>query len=355
MIKIEELSKLNEVYDISVVGNENFFANDILVHNCVEITQPTEPMGDDNSLIALCSLSALNMGKFKNTKEIEQYARLAVRGLDALLDYQNYPVHAAERHTMMYRPLGIGVINLAHWLAKNDLKYQDISKEGLGKVHEWFEAFSYYLIQASSELAAETYIPFGFDNTKYSQGIMPIHTYKKEVDQIVDPVYKLDWAKLSEMVKTRGIRNATLMAMMPAETSAQISNATNGIEPPRALVSIKQSKDGILKQVVPQIQKLKNKYDLLWDQKSPEGYIKICAVINKFIDQSISLNTTYNPKFYPDNQIPMSEMLKHLIMMYKLGIKNGYYFNSHDGAGEMEMPELAVSDEAVADCDACVI
>jgi ribonucleoside-diphosphate reductase alpha chain len=322
---------------------------------CVEITQPTIEMGSDDAEIALCSLSAINWGKIKSPSDFKPYCRLAVRGLDALLDYQNYPVQAAERHTMKYRPLGIGIINLAHWLAKNDLGYQNIDKNGLQKLHAWAEAWSYYMIQASSELAREFGVPSGFENTKYSLGVMPVHTYKKEVDTIVDPIYLLDWKALGEQVKTNGIRNATLLALMPSETSAQIANATNGIEPPRALVSIKQSKDGILKQVVPQMHKLKKKYDLLWDQKSPEGYIKICAVLNKFMDQSISLNTTYNPKFYPENQIPMSEMLKHMLLMYKLGLKTGYYFNTHDGAGEMELPELAQGVSEEDDCDSCKI
>ncbi len=192
-------------------------------------------------------------------------------------------------------------------------------------------------------------------DTLYSSGIMPVDTYKKDVDELVDPVYKMNWDELAVKANTYGIRNSTLMALMPAETSAQISNSTNGIEPPRALVSIKQSKDGVLKQVVPEINRLKNKYELLWDQKSPEGYIKIMAVLQKFIDQSISTNTSYNPKYYVDGKIPMSEMLGHLLMMYKYGIKTGYYFNTNDGAGEIEVNDLQPGQTDDEDCDSCKI
>ena len=323
---------------------------------CAEITLPTKPLNDLNDErgeIALCTLSAINWGKIKSPADFEKPCALAVRGLDALLDYQDYPVAAARRSTMRYRPLGIGIINLAFWMAKNDMTY---SNPDLVKIDEYTEAWSYYLIKASADLAVEqgTCPAWVEGKLKYTDLLLPIDTYKRDVDELVTPNYKMDWDALRTQISYTGIRNSTLMAIMPAETSAQISNSTNGIEPPRALVSIKQSKDGILKQVVPSIQKLKNKYELLWDQKSPEGYLKICAVLQKYIDQAISVNTSYNPKFYPDEKVPLSEMLKHVLMFYKYGGKNLYYFNTYDGAGEIDVesaPSSTIVDEE--DCESC--
>jgi ribonucleoside-diphosphate reductase alpha chain len=325
---------------------------------CAEITLPTKPLNDLNDEegeIALCTLSAINWGKIKSPADFERPCTLAVRGLDALLDYQNYPVVAARRSTMRYRPLGIGIINLAYWMAKNDMTY---TNPNLAKIDEYAEAWSYYLIKASADLAVDRWpCPAWTEGKlKYTDLLLPIDTYKRDVDELVTPNYKMDWNALRTQISNTGIRNSTLMAIMPAETSAQISNSTNGIEPPRALVSIKQSKDGILKQVVPSIQKLKNKYELLWDQKSPEGYLKICAVLQKYIDQAISVNTSYNPKFYPDEKVPLSEMLKHVLMFYKYGGKNLYYFNTYDGAGEIDVesaPSSTTIDEE--DCDSCKI
>jgi ribonucleoside-diphosphate reductase alpha chain len=327
---------------------------------CSEIDLPTKPLkniDDPEGEISLCTLSAINWGKIKDVTDFERPCTLAVRALDALLDYQEYPVLAAHNSTMARRPLGIGIINFAYWLAKNDLNYQDIDENGLAKVHEYAEAWSYYLIKASVELAKEKGAPSKSNQTKYAAGLMPIDTYKEAVDELVKPVYNMNWEELREMAKEYGIRNSTLMALMPSETSAQIANATNGIEPPRSLVSVKQSKDGVLKQVVPEVRKLKNKYDLLWDQKSPEGYLKIMAVLQKFIDQGISVNTSYNPTFYEDEKIPMSVMLQHLLMFYKLGGKQLYYFNTFDGAGEYEekLPELESGQIDDEDCEACKI
>ena len=322
---------------------------------CQEITLPTTPLtdiNDENGEISLCTLAAINWGKIKKPQDFEKPCTIAVRALDALLDYQDYPVRAAEISTRNRRPLGIGIINFAYWLARNDSTY---SNPNLDLVHEYAEAWSYYLIKASVDLAEEVAPCPKHVDTLYSGGIMPIDTYKKEVDELVDPVYRMDWDSLSLRASTVGIRNSTLMALMPAETSAQISNSTNGIEPPRALVSIKQSKDGVLKQVVPSINKYKNKYELLWDQPSPVGYLEIVAVLQKFIDQSISTNTSYNPKFYEDGKIPMSVMLQHLLMMYKYGIKTGYYFNTNDGAGEIEINDLSPGATDEEDCDSCKI
>jgi ribonucleoside-diphosphate reductase alpha chain len=284
---------------------------------------------------------------------------LAVRGLDALLSYQNYPILAAQLSTEKRRPLGVGIINFAYWLAKHDLTYQHIDADGLALVDEWAEAWSYYLIKASADLAVEFGAPSGNMETKYGHGVTPNQTYKKDLDELVPHVERMDWDTLRAQLKATGIRNSTLMALMPAETSAQIANATNGIEPPRSLISIKQSKHGVLKQVVPEYKRLKNKYDLLWDQQSPEGYLKIMAVLQKYIDQGISVNTSYNPIFFEDEKIPMSTMLQHLLMFYKLGGKQLYYFNTNDGQGEVDvnkmMGELEVVEVDDDECESCHI
>ena len=322
---------------------------------CCEITLPTTPLkdiNDESGEISLCTLAAINWGKIRKPADFEKPCTLAVRALDALLDYQDYPVRAAAIGTRNRRPLGIGIINFAYWLARNDSNY---SSPNLDLVHEYAEAWSYYLIKASVDLAEEVGSCPLDHQTKYAYGTMPIDTYKKEVDELVAPDYKMPWSILASRALASGIRNSTLMALMPSETSAQISNSTNGIEPPRALVSIKQSKDGVMKQVVPEIKRLKNKYELLWDQKSPEGYLKIMAVLQKFIDQAISVNTSYNPIHYEDGKIPMSEMLKHVLMHYKYGGKTLYYFNTNDGAGEIEDTPLESGTIDEEDCDSCKI
>jgi ribonucleoside-diphosphate reductase alpha chain len=329
---------------------------------CGEIDLPTVPLTDVNDelgRIALCTLSAINWGNVKSTADFEKPCTLAVRGLDALLSYQNYPVRAAELATREFRPLGVGIINLAYFLAKNDVSYSDPA--ALPLIDEYAEAWSYYLLKASADLAREQGPCTRWQDLKYADGRLPIDTRKKEVDELVPHEERMPWRALREQILTSGIRNATLMAIMPAETSAQISNATNGIEPPRSYVSVKQSKHGVLKQVVPEYRRLKNKYELLWDQKSPEGYLKICSVLQKYIDQGISTNTSYNPKFYEDEKIPMSEMLGHVLMFYKYGGKQLYYYNTNDGQGEIDVhntsttesePMLAMDQE---DCDSCVI
>jgi ribonucleoside-diphosphate reductase alpha chain len=329
---------------------------------CCEIDLPTVPLNDVNDedgRIALCTLSAINWGNVKSPHDFEKMCKLAVRGLDALLSYQQYPVKAAELSTREFRPLGIGIINFAYWLAKNDVSYSD--PRALPLVDEYAEAWSYYLIKASADLAREQGPCTRWEDLKYHDGVLPIDTRKKDVDELVPYQERMDWRSLREQILTSGIRNATLMALMPAETSAQISNATNGIEPPRSYVSVKQSKDGVLKQVVPEYRKLKNKYELLWDQKSPEGYLKICAVLQKYIDQGISVNTSYNPQYFEDEKIPMSDMLKHLLMFYKYGGKQLYYFNTYDGQGEIDVDKLNSKQtelEPIAsqdDCESCVI
>ena len=330
---------------------------------CAEIDLPTKPLTDLNDPegeISLCTLSAINWGNIKDPSDFEKVCRLAVRGLDALLSYQNYPILAAQLSTEKRRPLGVGIINFAYWLAKRDMNYQDVDATGLALIDEYAEAWSYYLIKASADLAAEQGAPSGNMETKYGHGITPNQTYKKDVDELVPHMERMDWEGLREQLKATGIRNSTLMALMPSETSAQIANATNGIEPPRSLISVKQSKHGVLKQVVPEYKRLKNKYDLLWDQRSPEGYIKIMAVLQKYIDQGVSVNTSYNPTFYDDEKIPMSVMMQHLLMFYKYGGKQLYYFNTYDGQGELDVgklmeQELAPSEVDDEDCESCTI
>ncbi len=333
---------------------------------CAEITLPTKPLehiDDENGEISLCTLSAINWGLIHNPKDFEKYCDLAVRALDELLDIQNYPVKAAYNSTMNRRPLGIGIINFAYWLAKNDLSYDGITPDGLKLIDEYAQHWSYYTIKASIELAKEKgACPLSWQ-TKYSDGILPVDTYKKDVDSLLAHEDVVDWESLRTDLRQYGIRNSTLLALMPAETSAQISNSTNGIEPPRALVSVKQSKDGVLKQVVPEIRRLKNKYNLLWDQKSPIGYLKIAAVLNKYLDQTGSWNTSWNPEMYEDEQIPMSEMIKVLLLAYKWGLKTLYYNNVYDGAGEAEdkaKPQQAEQTEQSPmedeeNCSSCVI
>ena len=332
---------------------------------CCEIDLPTSPLeayDDHTGEISLCTLSAINWGLINEPHEFEKYCDLSVRALDELLDYQRYPVAAAENGTKNRRPLGIGIINLAYFLAKRGLKYDESAFE---IVDEFAEAWSYYLIKASANLAQEKgKIPKN-NETKYARGELPNDTYKRAIDNLIGNTERLPWDELRTQLKATGIRNSTLMALMPAETSAQISNSTNGIEPPRALVSYKQSKDGVLAQVVPGYHHLKNKYDLLWDQESPDGYLKICAILQKYIDQGISVNTSYNPEKFEDNKIPMSVMIQDLVTAYKYGLKQLYYFNTYDGAGEMQDDEHHTYDSGTTatvtveiddeDCDSCKI
>lgn len=330
---------------------------------CCEIDLPTTPLNsqdDEDGEISLCTLSAINWGLINEPHEFEKYCDLTVRALDELLDYQGYPIPAAKQGTLNRRPLGVGIINLAYFLAKRGLKYD---KSAYNIVDEYAEAWSYYLIKSSANLAAEKEKLIYNTDTKYSLGILPIDTYKSAIDNLVEYRERLPWEDLRKQLRETGIRNSTLMALMPAETSAQISNSTNGIEPPRALVSYKQSKDGVMAQVVPGYHHLKNKYDLLWEQKSPEGYLAICGILQKYIDQGISVNTSYNPEHYEDNKIPMSAMIQDTVTAYKYGLKQLYYFNTFDGAGEMtdgetyhaydgESETYNVDDE---DCDSCKI
>ncbi|OFR94851.1 class 1a ribonucleoside-diphosphate reductase subunit alpha [Neisseria sp. HMSC063B05] len=304
---------------------------------CMEIALPTKPLdniNDPNGEIALCTLSAFNLGALNNLDELEELADLTVRALDALLDYQDYPVAAARTATMNRRTLGIGVINYAYYLAKNGVRYSDDS--ALGLTHRTFEAMQYYLLKASVNLAKEYGACPLFNQTVYSQGKLPIDTYKKDLDTVCNEPLHYDWESLRADIVKYGLRNSTLTALMPSETSSQIANATNGIEPPRGLVTVKASKDGILKQVVPEFETLKDAYETLWQLPGNEGYLKLVGVMQKFVDQSISANTAYDPNKFEGSKVSMKQMLKDLLTAYKYGVKTLYYHNTRDGADDTQ-------------------
>ncbi|WP_047517201.1 class 1a ribonucleoside-diphosphate reductase subunit alpha [Methylophilus sp. Q8] len=302
---------------------------------CMEIALPTNPLNDINDTegeIALCTLSAFNLGALESLDELEGLADLVVRALDALLEYQDYPVKAALNATNKRRSLGVGVINYAYYLAKNGTNYT--SDTALGLTHRTFEAIQFYLLKASVQLARE-FGPCGaFNETTYAKGILPIDSYKSDLDAVCSEPLLLDWESLRQEIQKDGLRNSTLTALMPSETSSQIANATNGIEPPRGLVSVKQSKDGILRQVVPEIDRLRDQYQLLWKMPNNEGYLKLVGIMQKFVDQSISANTNYDPTRFEGGRVPMKQLLKDLLQVYKLGIKTLYYHNTRDGATE---------------------
>jgi ribonucleoside-diphosphate reductase alpha chain len=305
---------------------------------CQEITLPTRALNhidDNNGEISLCILSAINVGKIKNTKELEPLCEIAVRALDELIDYQGYPVKCAERATKARRSLGVGFIGLAHYLAKNGEHYDD--RGALQLVHDLSESFQYYLLKASCKLAEEKGACDDYIETKYYDGFLPIHHYKQEVDDLVKPIYHHDWTELGQLIKKHGLRNSTLTAQMPSESSSVVCNATNGVEPPRDYLSIKKSKKGTLKQIVPSYTTLRNNYTLLWDLQDMTGYLNIMAVIQKFFDQSISTNTSYNPQHFPNQEVPASVLIGDILKAYQLGLKTLYYQNTYDGKGEEEI------------------
>ncbi|GGO83149.1 ribonucleoside-diphosphate reductase [Marinobacterium nitratireducens] len=302
---------------------------------CLEIALPTKPLKDINDPdgeIALCTLSAFNLGALDNLDELEDLADLIVRALDSLLDYQDYPIEAARNATMARRTLGVGVTNLAYYLAKHGVRYSDGSANGL--VHRTFEAIQYFLLKASNQLAKERGACPKFDETTYAKGLLPIDTYKREVDDFCEEPLHYFWETLREDIREFGLRNSTLTALMPCETSSQITNSTNGIEPPRGYVSVKASKDGIMKQVVPEYIELKNHYELLWSIPNNEGYLQLVGIMQKFVDQSISANTNYDPSKFPGDKVPMKQLLKDLLTAYKYGVKTLYYHNTRDGASD---------------------
>ena len=365
---LKERAETGRLYlmNIDHCNSHSSFKDKVNMSNlCQEITLPTDPLqhiDDVSGEIALCILSAINVGKIRDLDELENLCDLSVRALEELIDYQHYPVAAAELATLGRRSLGVGYIGLAHYLAKHGWKYD--SQDAWDAVHKLSESFQYFLLKSSNQLAKEKGPCAEFMSTKYSDGILPIDTYKKDVDEISNPGYERDWESLRESIKQHGVRHSTLSAQMPSESSSVVSNATNGIEPPRDYLSIKKSKKGPLKQIVPGYQHLKNNYTLLWDMPSNEGYINIVAVMQKFFDQAISGNWSYNPENYPDNEVPVSVMAQDLLTTYKLGWKTSYYQNTHDmktdeiDTKREDLEKLISQIEETAaeeDCDSCKI
>jgi ribonucleoside-diphosphate reductase alpha chain len=364
---LKERAETGRIYIMNIdhCNSHSSFKDKVEMSNlCQEITLPTYPIQHiDDSLgeIALCILSAVNVGKIKNDEELEDLCDLAVRGLEELIDYQEYPVEAARLATKARRSLGIGFIGLAHYLAKLGFKYD--SQEAWDAVHGLSESFQYYLLKASNQLAKEKGWCENFGRTKYADGILPIDTYKKDVDEISSQELAHDWESLRASILEFGLRHSTLSAQMPSESSSVVSNATNGIEPPRGYLSIKKSKKGPLKQIVPQFSSLKNNYTLLWDMPDNKGYINVVAVMQKFFDQAISGNWSYNPEHFADNEVPVSVMANDFLSTYKYGWKTSYYQNTHDMKNdEVEedkpnlenlLTELEQAEEG--ECESCAV
>jgi ribonucleoside-diphosphate reductase alpha chain len=365
---LKERAETGRIYIMNIdhCNSHSSFLDKVEMSNlCQEITLPTKPLqhiDDPEGEIALCILSAINVGKVKDDDEFEELCELSVRGLEELIDYQNYPVEAAEIGTKARRSLGIGYIGLAHYLAKLGFKYD--SQEAWDAVHGLSESFQYFLLKASNKIAKEKGACKYFSRTKYSQGILPIDTYKKDVDEISSIPLQHDWENLRTSILAHGLRHSTLSAQMPSESSSVVSNATNGIEPPRGFLSIKKSKKGPLKQIVPQYQNLKNNYTLLWDMLGNTGYINIVAVMQKFFDQAISGNWSYNPENYENNEVPVSVMAQDLLTTYKYGWKTSYYQNTYDNKTDEvkeDTPNIdnlikeILSSEGEDDCESCKI
>src|SRR5210317_492171 len=366
---LKERAETGRIYIMNIdhCNTHSSFKDRVYMSNlCQEITLPTDPIEhiDGEGEIALCILSAINVGTINRRDELEELCDIAVRGLDEIIDHQQYPVRAAEISTKARRSLGIGYIGLAHYLAKKGYSYEQ--KMGWKQVDKLTEAFQYFLLKASNNLAKEKGKCEYFDRTKYSDGILPIDTYKKEVDEVVTRKLTYDWEWLRKEIKEHGLRHSTLSAQMPSESSSVVSNATNGIEPPRDYLSIKKSKKGPLKQIVPDYKRLKNNYTLLWDMKSNEGYINVVSVMQKYFDQAISGNWSYNPENYEDNQVPVSTMAQDLLTTYKYGWKTSYYQNTYDAKKDVDEPQhnidyetpvedtpKEIEDEEV--CESCTI
>ena len=361
---LKERAETGRVYIMNIdhCNSHSSFLDKVNMSNlCQEITLPTTPLQhiDGKGEIALCILSAINVGKLNNLEQLEELCDLAVRALEELIDYQDYPVKAAKLSTISRRSLGIGFIGLAHYLAKNNVKYDE--PEAWQLTHDLTEAFQFNLLKASNKIAQEKGPCAYFGRTKYADGLLPIDTYKKDVDNIVPHKLNYDWNSLRNDIASHGLRHSTLSAQMPSESSSVVSNATNGIEPPRDYLSVKKSKKGPLKQIVPQYGSLKNNYTLLWDMPDNDGYIKIVAVMQKFFDQAISGNWSYNPEHYPDNEVPVSVMANDLLTTYKYGWKTSYYQNTHDQKtdeitdAKQKLESLLSEIESADDCESCKI
>ena len=364
---LKERAETGRIYIMNIdhCNSHSSFKDKVNMSNlCQEITLPTKPIqhiDDKEGEIALCILSAINLGLLNDIDDLEELCDLSVRALDEIIDYQEYPVEAAKVSTLARRSLGIGFIGLAHYLAKNQVNYE--SKAAAKLVDKVSEAFQFYLLKASNNLAKEKSKCLWFEKTKYSDGILPIDTYKKELDEVVSRKYTYDWEWLRKEIKEHGLRHSTLSAQMPSESSSVVSNATNGVEPPRDYLSIKKSKKGPLKQIVPDYNRLKNFYTLLWDMKGNEGYINIISVMQKYFDQAISGNWSYNPENYKDGEVPLSTMAQDLLTTYKLGWKTAYYQNTYDAKTEIEEPVHPIGwhdgveekKEDEENCEACTI
>ena len=366
---LKERAETGRLYlmNIDHCNSHSSFKDKVNMSNlCQEITLPTDPINHIDSQdgeIALCILSAINVGKIRNLNEMENLCDLAVRALEELIDYQEYPVPAARRSTLARRSLGIGFIGLAHYFAKNGVKYD--SQEAYNLTHRLTESFQYNLLRASNNIAKEKGACDAFHRTKYIDGILPIDTYKSEVDELVTVSYEYDWDSLRDDIAEWGLRHSTLSAQMPSESSSVVSNATNGIEPPRDYLSVKKSKKGPLKQIVPQFTTYKNNYTLLWDMPSNEGYINVTAIMQKFFDQAISGNWSYNPENYPDNEVPVSVMANDLLTTYKYGWKTSYYQNTYDNKKDVDAENTARTEQLIndilhgteseEDCDSCKV
>ena len=365
---LKERAETGRLYlmNIDHCNSHSSFKDKVNMSNlCQEITLPTDPINHIDSQdgeIALCILSAINVGKIRNLSEMENLCDLTVRALEELIDYQEYPVPAARRSTLARRSLGIGFIGLAHYFAKNGVKYD--SQEAYDLTHKLTESFQYNLLRASNNIAKEKGACDAFHRTKYIDGILPIDTYKQEVDELVTVSYEYDWDSLRDDIAEWGLRHSTLSAQMPSESSSVVSNATNGIEPPRDYLSVKKSKKGPLKQIVPQFTTYKNNYTLLWDMPSNEGYINVTAIMQKFFDQAISGNWSYNPENYPDNEVPVSVMANDLLTTYKYGWKTSYYQNTYDNKKDVDadaakteqlINEILHGTESEEDCDSCKV
>jgi len=365
---LKERAETGRIYIMNIdhCNSHSSFLDKVEMSNlCQEITLPTKPLNhidDPNGEIALCILSAVNVGRVKDDEEFEELCDLSVRGLEELIDYQQYPVIAAEKSTKARRSLGVGFIGLAHYLAKLGFDYD--SQEAWDAVHGLSESFQYFLLKSSNEIAKEKGACEYFNRTKYSQGILPINTYKKDVDEITSIGLQHDWESLRASILEYGLRHSTLSAQMPSESSSVVSNATNGIEPPRGYLSIKKSKKGPLKQIVPQYQHLKNHYTLLWDMPNNNGYINVVSVMQKFFDQAISGNWSYNPENYPDNEVPVSVMANDFLKTYKYGWKTSYYQNTYDIKTDEVKEDKKSADDLIAeilssegeeDCESCKI
>ena len=356
---LKERAETGRIYIMNIdhCNSHSSFKDKVEMSNlCQEITLPTVPIHhiDGDGEIALCILSAINVGKVKSDHELEELCELTVRALEEIIDYQEYPVRAAEKSTKARRSLGVGFIGLAHYLAKLGHKYD--SQEAWNAVHGLSESFQYYLLKASNKIAEEKGACEGFSATKYFDGALPIDHYKKDVDEICSLPLHHDWEKLREDIRIHGLRHSTLSAQMPSESSSVVSNATNGIEPPRDYLSVKKSKKGPLKQIVPSYQSLKNNYTLLWDQEDNTGYINVVSVMQKFFDQAISGNWSYNPQHFKDSEVPVSQMAQDLLNTYKYGWKTSYYQNTYDAkTDEIDLESLVADLSNQEDCESCKI